>query len=1278
MRRLVPSFAVSLLATLLVTPSPVLAWDMVLLPKTGAPDDPGGVDWPDPRFVKGEYAPVIFDALTGLMWLVDAQTLGPFADELGLVALTEAVEELNTSEAGVGFFDWRVPNIRELMSLNDWSLSCSGYEWLESEGFENVGSEWFLSSTDPQAVDAYLWRFGCEAPEHGGEGDLQTFAWAVRTHTRPRSRPIATGQHGAYAMGDDGWWGMGAQWNGDKRWLVLACGGDGPEDDAIIDTVTGYLWARDVEAVEYDDDYGVMKDRAEGLTLCDLGGWRMPDINELQSLLDLGEQDQRRHFVLREFVNVPDPELPAGGPLMLAPSTTPAFGYDPSEGFAEGFGFDDRGAHRRVFSTETPEEPYDPDDRWVLAVNPTHGTLTTDDHFNAFESVAVGGIAKSQTVTLENAGFVPLQIFSMAIEGTGAAHFDLDDTTCDAAVLWDHDYERLDDQPYVATCDITISYAPTEVGAHAATLVVQSTDPDELRLDLDGTAFEDDGDGDGVGDFGDNCPDVGNGDQADEDADGVGEACDPCPEDEDNGCLWEVEVAQQQEGEEYGSYGLEPSLAVDERNVLHVAHQAQRQDRWQVRYSRSPALHTWDNEVVADSVGKDDRIGFETGIGLDAMRRPQLVWLDDTGELMRAAERRTLGGWGYHVLGHTKRRWSRLATAVTSSPRGDVFAPWVSYTDDGIDLWLSAKGSGGSWTGSRLGLSEDPSLETLCATTDRGGDLYIAYGMAPNELRLMSFNDGARADERVDYGGTHCAIAVDAGGTVHLAYIGWELTGERWLVYARRAEGGGWHRQRVEQLLGNPASVSLALTADARALITFRDEANTSVVAHRERGRRGGWLRSRIPAELFLQVDGRAPSALDAVGNLHVVFRGRGSVAGSGSLMHATRPVVWPEGADMQVTLVQTPDTGILGGGLVHEIRLVNRGPEVARDVVLTFDAGGTIPVFIGEGCALEGGVLVCRLDELAVRDERVIRVVVMPDKPGPLRSEAEVTTRSVDPVQANNRAEGQATVLESTLGPMVAPLVNGRNEATPVGIEPQAHDVGMLTVGLWAGEREAIDVEGLTVAVAGSGDDRELTRLRVVEDTDGNGAADAGEPLLASVDRPFASDDASLALAFDSALRVAAGESTRLVLVGDFDVQGAVWPLALTGALAGLLLVLGGRRRASLAALFAITSCGDGGGATTDTAVVDVTDTVEVVDTIADGADGDTIADGVDGADGEVDSETIGDVADAEADVPPVITDGLTFRLIVTGVDARSATFGVPVEVSGLPVQGALVFTAP
>ena len=56
-----------------------------------------------------------------------------------------------------------------------------------------------------------------------------------------------------------------------------------------------------------------------------------------------------------------------------------------------------------------------------------------------------------------------------------------------------------------------------------------ATPVDAGRGEVDVPPLEDDGDGDGIPDFDDNCPSEANGDQADQDGDHAGDVCDPRP-----------------------------------------------------------------------------------------------------------------------------------------------------------------------------------------------------------------------------------------------------------------------------------------------------------------------------------------------------------------------------------------------------------------------------------------------------------------------------------------------------------------------------------------------------------------------------------------------------------------------------------------------------------------------------------------------------------------------------------------------------------------------------
>jgi hypothetical protein len=108
---------------------PCMRGNYAPVPKTGqttpyvAGDDGTlkmGVAWPAPRFTDNSNGTVT-DKLTGLIWMQDAGVLG---SQTWAAAMTTA----NTLESGMAGItdgsqqgDWRLPNVRELQSLIDYS-----------------------------------------------------------------------------------------------------------------------------------------------------------------------------------------------------------------------------------------------------------------------------------------------------------------------------------------------------------------------------------------------------------------------------------------------------------------------------------------------------------------------------------------------------------------------------------------------------------------------------------------------------------------------------------------------------------------------------------------------------------------------------------------------------------------------------------------------------------------------------------------------------------------------------------------------------------------------------------------------------------------------------------------------------------------------------------------------------------------------------------------------------------------------------------------------------
>lgn len=254
-------------------------------------DVAAGEAWPDPRFTDNGDGTVT-DQLTGLVWLQDA-------DRFGEVTWEQALEKAKFLAAGDHGLDdgsrpgdWRLPNIRELRSLLDYSqvdpMIPAGHP------FANVQSAIYWSSTTLASAPTLAWMTTM------GIGpavfDLKFNScrmWPVRG----TGRVARTGQ-------DQCW---------DSHGQPIACGGSGQDgeiragvapptprfvvngDGTVLDKLTGLMW------LETANPFGWCTWQ-EALDLCnDLcdgrhglgdgsrpGDWRLPNVLEFESLIDYG------------------------------------------------------------------------------------------------------------------------------------------------------------------------------------------------------------------------------------------------------------------------------------------------------------------------------------------------------------------------------------------------------------------------------------------------------------------------------------------------------------------------------------------------------------------------------------------------------------------------------------------------------------------------------------------------------------------------------------------------------------------------------------------------------------------------------------------------------------------------------------------------------------------------------------------------------------------------------------------------------------------------------
>ncbi len=238
-----------------------------------------GLPWPAPRFhADGD---LVLDRLTGLIWTLDAN--------LAEYPLTwpEALEQVAHWNAAhlLGHADWRLPNRRELRSLVSHQTRRPALP--KPHPFSNVFPAWYWSSTTATISPAHAWYVDMDGGRmfYGGK-DQSFLVWPVRGRS-----PVlaATGQTRCYdalgallpcpETGQDGALRLGRAWP-KPRFIV--------EAESVVDTLTGLRWWRTAGITDGPATWQGAIEAIRSLNAMPLGTsrWRLPNINELESLVD--------------------------------------------------------------------------------------------------------------------------------------------------------------------------------------------------------------------------------------------------------------------------------------------------------------------------------------------------------------------------------------------------------------------------------------------------------------------------------------------------------------------------------------------------------------------------------------------------------------------------------------------------------------------------------------------------------------------------------------------------------------------------------------------------------------------------------------------------------------------------------------------------------------------------------------------------------------------------------------------------------------------------------
>jgi hypothetical protein len=242
-----------------------------------------GGPWPTPRFSIQADSETVMDNLTGLVWTRNAN---PGTNTMTWSNAVIYCDDL----VAAGCTDWRLPNLREVESLIDYSRDSPPLP--AGHPFTNMAAPIYWTAT------AAKWKPGGQAYgiNISGTGEWGVrelsdtwYVWPVRggdtERVRPKHRrPVpVTGQTNSVHNADDGHHGRGI-----KRPVPRFTPGIGESSNCVRDNLTGLMWLRTPDSI--------LRALPDGIAYCESldgsqgrGGhtdWRLPNVRELLSLVD--------------------------------------------------------------------------------------------------------------------------------------------------------------------------------------------------------------------------------------------------------------------------------------------------------------------------------------------------------------------------------------------------------------------------------------------------------------------------------------------------------------------------------------------------------------------------------------------------------------------------------------------------------------------------------------------------------------------------------------------------------------------------------------------------------------------------------------------------------------------------------------------------------------------------------------------------------------------------------------------------------------------------------
>jgi hypothetical protein len=202
-----------------------------------------------------------------------------------------------------GCDDWHIPNVNEILSLTNAEQQNTA-SWLNGHiEFSQILADEYWTSTRSYSLsgNAYAWVVDMETGflfRRGPPNSATSCRWAVRSSGGGAVALPRTGKETKYRDGDDGDLECGAAWPVPR---FIDCG-----DGIIADNLTGLMWEKNSDAAP-KTWMGALA-YAEDLTLGEHSDWRLPNRNEMRSLLNYEQNDIAEWLSRHGFRDIQDHE----------------------------------------------------------------------------------------------------------------------------------------------------------------------------------------------------------------------------------------------------------------------------------------------------------------------------------------------------------------------------------------------------------------------------------------------------------------------------------------------------------------------------------------------------------------------------------------------------------------------------------------------------------------------------------------------------------------------------------------------------------------------------------------------------------------------------------------------------------------------------------------------------------------------------------------------------------------------------------------------------------